>query len=373
MNNNPLKDNKNIRYPRFISSKPCGIDKFEGKSQERLTNAIANHIVSIDGDNNAQKLSRIIGLEGGWGIGKSNVIKQLKQHNDIRNNYHLFEYDAWGHQEDLQRRSFLEILTTELIKENILSGETEINIKGGGTKKVSWNEKLKYLLARKTETITEKYPRISNSMIASFLVAVLTPIFMYIGFLVKTSITEQWISICLSVIISLLPIIITFFVWLIARKKDNKYSNLDYLLAIYNDKIENDICYETISENEPTVTEFKNWMQSISEHIGTQNKKLIIVYDNMDRLPAEKVKELWSSIHTFFSEDGFENVWAIIPFDEKHLTCAFGENETLTKYFISKTFPIVYRITPPVITDFKEMFNTLFEEAFGKTEDKQKK
>lgn len=45
----------------------------------------------------------------------------------------------------------------------------------------------------------------------------------------------------------------------------------------------------------------------------------------MDRLPAEKVKELWSSIHTFFADSGFENVWAVIPFDETHLACAFGD------------------------------------------------
>ena len=40
--------NKNINYPRFISNKPCGIDKYEGQSQKRLTDAIACHITSID-------------------------------------------------------------------------------------------------------------------------------------------------------------------------------------------------------------------------------------------------------------------------------------------------------------------------------------
>ena len=370
------KENININYPRFIPNKPCGIDKFEGKSQERLTDAIANHIVSIDNDKDMQNLSRIIGLEGGWGVGKSNVIKQLKEHESIKNTYYLFEYDAWGHQEDLQRRSFLELLTSELIDKEILTGNTTIKIKGGGIETVTWDKKLKYLLARKTETITEKYPRISNSVIASFLVAILTPIFMYIGFLAKTSITILWLSILLPIIISLLPIIITFMVWLIAKKKDSKYSNLDYLLAIYNDKIENDICYETISEEEPTVTEFKDWMQDISKHIGKQSKKLIIVYDNMDRLPPEKVKELWSSIHTFFSESNFDNIWTIIPFDEKHLYCAFGksddkEREQLTKNFICKTFPVVYRVTPPVITDYKKIFNTLFEEAFGNSKQEE--
>lgn len=95
----------------------------------------------------------------------------------------------------------------------------------------------------------------------------------------------------------------------------------------------------------------------------------------MDRLPADKVKELWSSIHTFFSENGFPNIWVIIPFDEKHLSCAFGESndkEQLTKHFINKTFPIVYRVTPPVITDYKKLFEKMYNEAFGNTEETYK-
>ena len=362
------------KYPRFIQSNPCGIDKFEGQSQRRLTNAIANHITSIDKiENNI--FPRIIGLEGSWGVGKSNVIKQLENHEKIKDNYFLFEYDAWGHQEDLQRRSFLELLTTELIEVGILEGRTTIKIKGGGEEKVSWQEKLKYLLAKKTETKTEQYPRISNSVLVSGLVIILTSLFMFFASIAKNFITLNWLSISISIILPLLPILVTLIIWWRACKKDIRYKKLDYLLAIYNNDIKNDICYETINEDEPTVTEFKTWMQDISEHIKNNKKQnLIVVFDNMDRLPAEKVKQLWSSIHTFFSEKVFENIWTIIPFDEKHLACAFGESdninerELLTKYFISKTFPVVYSVTPPTITDFNNLFNKLFEEAFANTE-----
>jgi hypothetical protein len=156
--------------------------------------------------------------------------------------------------------------------------------------------------------------------------------------------------------------------------KNKNMRHIGYLLQISNDQISEMTNYETINEDEPTVAKFKKWMQDISDYLNN-NKKLIIVFDNMDRLPAEKVKELWSSIHTFFSEDVFDNIWTIIPFDEKHLSCAFGENETedkkkieLTKYFIAKTFPVVFRVAPPVITDTKKIFNDLFEDAFGNTE-----
>jgi hypothetical protein len=37
----------------------------------------------------------------------------------------------------------------------------------------------------------------------------------------------------------------------------------------------------------------------------------------MDRLPPEKVKEIWSSIHTFFAEEEYKNIHIIIPFDRK--------------------------------------------------------
>lgn len=362
--------NSEKKYPRFIQNHPCGKDKFSGGSQARLSKSIADHFRRNDSLPKEETLPRIIGIEGGWGSGKSNVVKLLKNEY-LKVSYYFFEYDAWGHQEDLQRRSFLELLTSKLIFDKVLQGKTKVKIKGGGEKEVDWDEKLKYLLARKTETITEKYPKISKGMAGVALTAILTPVFTFIAYTVKSEDSPWWCTI-LSIIFAGLPIIVALLVWCNAYRKNKKY-DLSYLLAIYQDKIVNDISYETISEEEPTVKEFKDWMQDISDHIKISNIKLVVVYDNMDRLPAEKVKELWSSIHTFFAESGFENVWTIIPFDQEHLACAFGDSndqktKELTKYFIAKTFPIVYHVSEPVITDYKEIFNTLFKEAFGKGE-----
>ena len=36
------------QYPRFIQNKPCGIDKFDGGSQERLAKTIARHFCQND-------------------------------------------------------------------------------------------------------------------------------------------------------------------------------------------------------------------------------------------------------------------------------------------------------------------------------------
>lgn len=356
------------KFPRFIQDKPQGIDKFDGASQEALSKAIAKHIKDNDSLPQKDCLPRIIGIEGIWGAGKSNVVKLIEKHlQKDDSDYFFFEYDAWGNQEDLQRRSLLEQLTDKLVNEEILIGYTKITTKGGGTKSVTWPKKLKLLLARKTETTTLSYPRLSNGVIAGTITTILTSIASLTGALLADRCGWGW-----SIIIALLPIIITLIVWAIAAWKNPNYRNFSYILAVYNDKEKKETEYEVISEEEPSVVEFKRWMQDVSDNLNPKKcRKLVIVFDNMDRLPAEKVKQLWSSIHTFFAETGFENIWVIIPYDITHLSCAFGDNETkaheLAQYFINKTFPVTFTVPKPVITDYKGIFRKLFEEAFGNT------
>ena len=373
----------NNNYPQFISNLPCGDDYTEGKSQERLAVAIAEHITSADSKNEAQ-LPRIIGLKGEWGTGKSNVIKILdkpneelqKAHNvlkQIKDGYYIFEYDAWGHQEDLQRRSFLETLTSKLLKEGFLS-ESE-KVESWETKKpITWKEKLEELLAHKRITDNKSIPVFKGGALWAALSLSLTPISAFIAERLESQKVIE--NIPLLVLIAFCPILLGVIVWLFACIFNKEARHWGYLLKISKDATTRTKNLETINEEEPTVAKFIRWMKDLSDNISEYKKpKLIIVYDNMDRLPADKVKELWSSIHTFFAEKGFPNIWVIIPFDEKHLSCAFGESdekEQLTKHFISKTFPVVYRVTPPVITDYQKLFNNLYSKAFGETEEKDK-
>ena len=350
------------KFPRFIQDKPQGIDKFDGASQESLSKAIAKHIKDNDSLTKDDCLPRIIGIEGVWGAGKSNVVKLIEKHlQKDGSDYFFFEYDAWGNQEDLQRRSLLEQLTDKLVNEEILIGYTKITTKGGGTKSVTWPKKLKLLLARKTETTTLSYPRLSNGVIAGTITTIFTSIASLTGALLADRCGWGW-----SIIIAILPIIITLIVWAIAAWKNPNYRNFSYILAVYNDKEKKETEYEVISEEEPSVVEFKKWMQDVSDNLNPKKcRKLVIIFDNIDRLPAEKVKQLWSSIHTFFAETGFENIWVIIPYDITHLSCAFGDNETkaheLAQYFINKTFPVTFTVPKPVITDYKGIFRKLFK------------
>lgn len=72
------------KYPHFIPDKPIGEDCFEGHSQQKLAKSVCDYIRMLDeipdtktSHNNGNTMPRIIGLEGGWGSGKSNVVNMI--------------------------------------------------------------------------------------------------------------------------------------------------------------------------------------------------------------------------------------------------------------------------------------------------------
>ena len=101
-----LAQNGNATRPSFIDSLPLGEDLLEGKSQEQIAESVSRLIRTSRTEN------RLIGLDGAWGSGKSNLVKIIES--KLKDTHHVFFYDAWGHQEDLQRRAFLEERRTNI-------------------------------------------------------------------------------------------------------------------------------------------------------------------------------------------------------------------------------------------------------------------
>lgn len=344
-------------YPKYIDNKPIGEDQFEGKSHERISSSIAEHIKD---KNNSL---RVIGVEGEWGSGKSNIIELLRK--ELKDTHHIYIYDAWGHQEDSQRRAFLEEMTEELIQEKVLTEKTKYEDLAGKEEYITWKEKIKFLLARKRETNKKTIPKLSIGIIVVGIVLILTPIFTLVADILFDENTKWWKRILLP----LSPIIFSGIAYLWSSAKNKKWVNISELFFIFKGKELENTTYEIFSDLEPSVKEFKDWIKSISE--GLTKKELVIVYDNMDRLPPEKVKEIWSSIHTFFAEEEYDKINVIITFDRKHLQQAFDKRDNPTNEFINKTFSIIYRVTPPVLTDWKDFFTKKYKEAFGETEENE--
>lgn len=363
-NNKPTED---VKFPHFIENQPCGDDLFEGKSHETIAKTIAELLKSTENNN-------VIGIDGGWGSGKSNLVKIVERLLD-KEIYHFFIYDAWGHQEDLQRRSILEELTADLTTKTS-KHKTITNSK-------KWEKKLQNLLAKKRNVESRSIPKLSCGIILSALAIVFTPIL--------DTITKDCNDIRMKILIMCIPLIliISLLVYLFCKNLCKyKIKRIGFALRIsiseifnvYSDKIQERTTMETISEEEPSSKEFRDWMEDINKDLGSN--KLVIVFDNMDRLPNQKVQELWAAIHTFFAEKKYSNIKVIIPFDREHIKSAFKKEDikigttasgTIQKEnihcygddFINKTFNVVYRVSPPTMTNWIKYFNSQWKEAFG--------
>lgn len=340
---------------KFLDNVPIGDDLFEGKSQEKIGVVVADIIKN--------KNFQIIGIDGAWGTGKSNLVKIIdKKLPDFR----FFIYDVWGHQEDDQRKAIL-VELTEFISDkgnNMVSNKSK------------WKEKLKRLLAKEKEVTTINRPYLSIGFILSLLFIIYTPT---INTFAKKDTgdifgIENVLGKLLLILFPLFLIVIIYVCKVIYQLfwKGSKWQSfkiaLQQTFQVYTNKQEEETKIETISENEPSVKDFRNWMKEIDADLG--EKKLVLVFDNFDRLPKKQILSIWSSIHIFFAEEKYKNIKVIIPFDRLHIKNAFKELDTnsgINDYandYVNKTFDLVYRVSQPILSDWKVFFKDRWKEAF---------
>jgi len=343
-------DKKNTN---FIKNQPLGEDLFENKSQEKIASVISYEVIKTPD-------FKIIGIDGEWGSGKSNLVKLIEK--KLEKSHKFFVYDVWGHQEDEQRKSIL-IELTEFIK-------SEPNLV---KKKNNWDNKLKLLLAKSKETKTINQPYLSIGFIFSLLSIVYIPtVNVFKDSMVDFFEIKRWYWKLLLVAFPIL-IVIGIYLWNLVKNWINRKGfcksfklSAEETFQVYTNKQREETKIETISENEPSVREFQKWMQEINDDLKIP---IIIVFDNFDRLPKKHILSIWSSIHIFFAEKGYSNIKVIIPFDREHIQNAFkelnnGENKSFGEDYVNKTFDIVFRVTKPIMSDWKKFFEEQWKKAF---------
>ena len=93
---------------RLLPDTPADADAFG--SHERVARSIAEVVKTESGGGNA------IGLEGGWGAGKSTIDGLISQKlSEAKERTHkIAVFDVWFHQDDPLRRTFLESLIKQV-------------------------------------------------------------------------------------------------------------------------------------------------------------------------------------------------------------------------------------------------------------------
>lgn len=335
-----------------ISKAPCGKDLFAGKTHEKTAEQITQKILGSE-------TSLMIGIDGGWGSGKSNLIQMIeKQVQKQEAKAIFFTYDAWGHQNDMPRRAMLEELTSKVIQfpQALLEDKRE-----------DWEERKEKLLAKRKKTSTKTIPKISMGILVFAFMTAATPTFSELGKIGPEKWFPWW-----NIGVPALPLILGLIYAIIKYIRSDVRTIKAFcneLLAIYQERTKEETTHEVVFSEEPSSSQFREWMKDLDQSLQTH---LILVFDNMDRLPACKVQEFWAAIHSFFSEEKYEHIRVIIPFDRKHIISAFraedgDDRRCYGNDFIDKTFDVVYRVAPPTLSNWKGYLSAQWEEAFGES------
>lgn len=342
------------RTPAFIIEKPAVTDKLDGHS--RVAKALAYSVLDD------QRL-QYIGLIGTWGSGKSTVMSLFsKLVTESDKNNIVFLYDAWAHQSDPPRRSFLEEL------EGFLEPELSLPPYSRDEKNSIWRTAIRKLSKNEDETTTTTTPELTPSgkwMVASL---VLLPIGLkligdgttgnaFFTFNAETVVfSAGWILTCFPVVLAL---------FLSLRRKSIGESGSFF--ALIANKIPESKKEIRVKSTEPTTIEFQRIVASAMSAVHDAKKRLIIVVDNLDRLPADEAIKLWSTIRAMFIGGGSQayagpqRPVVIVPVDEKAIASAYSTKQgsdpsgQAGRAFLDKTFDITFKVPPPVQSHWQKL------------------
>ncbi|MHC8366895.1 P-loop NTPase fold protein [Pseudomonas sp. ZT5P21] len=99
-----------------------------------------------------------------------------------------------------------------------------------------------------------------------------------------------------------------------------------------------------------------------------EDKHFVIILDNLDRLPKDSLRSVWSDLEIFIAVAAeAANLTVIVPFCSTKVAeylKADGDRRYDAKDFIAKKFPVVFRAPPVITSGWKDGFRQLWSHTF---------
>ena len=332
-----------LSAPTFLSDHASAEDFFG--SHQRVADAIVSVI-------DTSQQTKVIGILGPWGSGKSTIVRLVegglsKQPTEGKHTF-FFSYDAWLHQNDPPRRSFLESLIRFLVSQNVTTAD-------------KWKDDLDRLNRRVEDNDITTTPTLT---LPGKLIAASLLLTAYGWKLADSSQSFSLLGCDFSVAKFGYALIsapvwggLIAYVWL----KINRDESHETVFSMFVNKAIERVKTKTIRTPDPTAIEFQEVFRRIMASVGRSNRSFVFVIDNLDRISESDAIAIWSTIRSFFvdelrgSVDEVANVASptvLLPLDPKAIQRIYGkaeaEAEELAQSFIDKTFNLVFRVSPPV-------------------------
>ena len=340
-------------------------------AHERVARSIADLVHSEEG-------GQLIGLEGRWGSGKTTIINLMRKR--LESDTTLFAFDAWAHERDPLRRSFLESPIRHF--QQIEWVEKEY-----------WDSVLEKLSKRRKVTETRTVPQTTTFGKSLVFSALLVPLGTALvagsfqrGVTFNTALPiNEWFLI--GVLLSIAPffaVLVKLVCTRIIRSRatpDRDSHNMDWALLTGNATSKTN--QDTTETPEPTSIEFEDEFRSLmgAALSESESRKAVLVVDNMDRVDPADALSIWSTLQTFLQDRStevqgwFRKIWIIVPYDKsglRRLWIARGadsgdgannSSDGIAESFIDKSFQVRFEVPPPVLSNWKLYLSQLVTDA----------
>jgi hypothetical protein len=379
---------KNNCTTRLVSDIPAEKDQFafgeDPGPHERVACALAELIQSDEAG------GRMIGLEGGWGAGKTTVINLLRKHLLGNSNITVFSFDAWAHEGDPLRRTYLESLIRHFQSIDWID-------------KNNWDQIIEKITNKRKETITRSVPKTTLLGTLFALSVLLIPVGIGIitvssrvGIIISLDWQPQhinWLFI-IGLFLALSPFIVLFcnvirIGWRTWRDRSGRaklHSNLKNSdnWVFLEGQATTEIKQETTETPNPTSIEFEDEFEKLMTEVSGKDSKrrVVIVLDNLDRVEPKDALSIWSTLQTFLQdrcmqkEEWFSKLWIVVPYDPNGLRKLWANSNDISETkvpnnteqhvsnsFIDKSFQLRFEVPPPVLSNWKTYLMNLSHEV----------
>jgi hypothetical protein len=318
---------------KILDDLPVSEDKFG--SHSRIAKALAELI-------NGEKGGKSIALKGRWGSGKSSIIEMLS--GELNSDIHIFNFNAWIHEGDPLKRIFLEKLIDFFIQNNLIKEDEK------------WEKIKASLNAKKFTEKTEKKSFLTGKGKIFALASLLLPV--GIGLMSIVDINNLSRIFYFGLVLSASPFLLLLMFWgynqLFSDENEDPFNFLSN---------EDDVTINktSIERPEPSSIKFQKLFSDLLDEGLNDNKKLIIVMDNLDRINAKDALKMWSTMRIFFDlpikKHLEEKFWLVVPYDEESIKDLWdSEDNGIGKSFLEKTFQVEFTVSPPVLSDWRQYF-----------------
>jgi hypothetical protein len=336
---------------------PASKDRFGVHA--RIARTIAQVIEQTSG-------GKMIGLSGTWGAGKSTVVRLLQDIcTNSGNGTVVWTFDAWAHEGDPLRRTFLESLVTSLAAHRWLAS-------------TDWQRDLEVVARRRKWSQRRQAPRLTPMGVLLGISLLLVPIGSAIfanqvrnGITIDPAGTVDWLA-ATGLVLMLAPVVAPLLgagLWLLfltvtgRRREGSLTQQLLDAVSVFVQRGDTDLHTDTLESGDQTTLEFERLFAAIMRTAleADPSRRLVVVIDNLDRVGATQALAMWATLQTFLQRRGsggwIEQLWCLIPYDADAMRRLWQKETpgtTIVDSFLDKTFQLRFDVPLPRLANWKD-------------------